>query len=167
MVTSLYVSVSIFLSMLYCNNWQGWDLFAVYMLGCTNVDKKDFQKKIWLELVIERYSHMFPCLLCIPPLKCFSPTAGHTVVETLCLRKDSGTDLTSRWKCCAVTHWFTKLSSVLRFYFPAYTFTLLGLCSCFKKMLLMFLFGTCVVVLCFCDEACHFVVVQSCHCVVL
>lgn len=42
-----------------------------------------------------------PCSPCFPTLKCFSPTAGHTVVETLCLRRDSGTDFTSCWTCCA------------------------------------------------------------------
>lgn len=47
-----------------------------------------------------------------PALKCFSPAAGHTVVETLCLRKDSGTDVTAGYvTLCA--HWLTQLSSVL------------------------------------------------------
>lgn len=53
---------------------------------------------------------MSPCFLYIPVLKCFSPTAGHTVVETLCLRRDSGTDLTGYVALCA--HWFTQMSSV-------------------------------------------------------
>lgn len=64
-----------------------------------------------------------PCFLCFPPLKCFSPTAGHTVVETLCQRKDSGTDFTSCWTCgafCTLVHqivfclsFFLRLHSLL------------------------------------------------------
>lgn len=53
---------------------------------------------------------MSPCFLYFPVLKCFSPTAGHTVVETLCLRRDSGTDLTEYVALRA--HWFTQMSSV-------------------------------------------------------
>lgn len=59
--------------------------------------------------------YMHTChLACVffPALKCFSPAAGHTVVETLCLRKDSGTDVTAGYvTLCA--HWLTKLSSVV------------------------------------------------------
>lgn len=52
------------------------------------------------------------CLRFFPALKCFSPAAGHTVVETLCLRKDSGTDVTAGYvPLCA--HWLSNLSSVV------------------------------------------------------
>lgn len=54
------------------------------MLQCTYISAQ-----CWI------YAYLAPCLRFFPALKCFSPAAGHTVVETLCLRKDSGTDVTA------------------------------------------------------------------------
>lgn len=95
---------------------------------------------------------MFPCLLCFPPLKCFSPTAGHTVVETLCLRKDSGTDLTSCWVVLRFLLTGSPNCLLPCLFVSASTFTL-------RPALTPLLFGTCVVVSRFRDEARHVVVV--------
>lgn len=97
---------------------------------------------------------MKSCFLFFDVLKCFSPAADHTVVETLCLRKDSGTDVTAGYVAlCA--HWLTKLSAVLLL---SCVYMLSGsFCS-----RLMFSFVFCLALVssqCFCDA--H--VTLSCH----